>query len=43
MIIGLLCYISLLSIMAFTQLAPFYPLEAKDHGVDPLYIGFVLG
>jgi hypothetical protein len=29
--------------MAFSQLAPFYPLEARDTGVDVFWVGFVLG
>lgn len=43
MVVWTLCLVSLLSIMAFSQLAPFYPLEAKDKGVTVGWVGLVLG
>jgi hypothetical protein len=37
-----LCLVGFISIISFSQLAPFYPLEAKDKGVDVFWVGFVL-
>lgn len=43
MVVWTLCCVSLLSVMAFSQLAPFYPLEAKDKDITVGYVGLVLG
>ncbi len=43
MVVYTLCCVALISVMAFSQLAPFYPLEARDTGVDVFWVGFVLG
>lgn len=38
-----LCIISLLSNASFSLIAPFYPLEVKEKGIDTIYIGFLMG
>ena len=43
MVVKTLCLVSFLCVMAFSQIAPFYPLMAKDKGVEIFYIGFVIG
>jgi hypothetical protein len=43
MVVKTLCFVGLLSILSFSQMAPFYPLCAKQHGVEVFYVGFVLG
>jgi len=43
MAIKTLAFVSYLSVMSFSQMAPFYPLEAKDAGMDVFWVGFVLG
>jgi len=43
MVVKTLAFVSYLSVMSFSQLAPFYPLEAKDANVDVFWVGFVLG
>ena len=37
-----LCLVSFLSILSFSQMAPFYPLQAKEKGLTVYYIGFIL-
>lgn len=43
MVVKTLAFIGYLSITSFSQMAPFYPLEAKEAGVDVYWVGFVLG
>jgi len=43
MVVNTLSFVAYISIMGFSQLAPFYPLEAKEAGVDVFWVGFVLG
>ena len=38
-----LCLVAFLSILSFSQMAPFYPLQAREKGVGVFYVGFVLG
>ena len=38
-----LCIVAFLSILSFSQMAPFYPLQAKEKGITVFYVGFVLG
>ena len=38
-----LVLVSFLSILSFSQMAPFYPLQAKEKGVSIFVVGFVLG
>ena len=38
-----LCLVAFLSILSFSQMAPFYPLQAKEKGLTVFYVGFVLG
>ena len=38
-----LCLVAFLSILSFSQMAPFYPLQAKDKGITVFYVGFVMG
>ena len=38
-----LCIITLLSNASFSLIAPFYPLEAKNKGIDLIYVGFLMG
>ena len=38
-----LCIITLLSNASFSLIAPFYPLEVKEKGIDVIYIGFLMG
>jgi hypothetical protein len=38
-----LCLISMLSNASFSLIAPFYPLEVKEKGIDTIYIGFLMG
>jgi len=38
-----LCLISMLSNASFSLIAPFYPLEVKEKGIDVLWIGFLMG
>lgn len=38
-----LCLIQFLSNSAFSQMAPFYPLKAKEKGVSTMQIGLVIG
>lgn len=42
-IIYTLVLVSFLSILSFSQMAPFYPLQAKEKGVSVFFVGFVLG
>ena len=41
-IIYTLVLVSFLSILSFSQMAPFYPLQAKEKGVSVFFVGFVL-
>jgi hypothetical protein len=43
MVVCTLAFVSYLSVMSFSQMAPFYPLEAKDAGINIYYVGFVIG
>jgi cyanate permease len=38
-----LCLIQFLSQCAFTQMSPFYPLKAKEKGVEIVWVGLVIG
>ena len=38
-----LCLVSFLSVLSFSQMGPFYPLQAKEKGLSVFYVGFVLG
>jgi hypothetical protein len=29
--------------MGMSLMAPFYPLMVKEHGIDVVYVGFVIG
>ena len=42
-IIYTLVLVSFLSILSFSQMAPFYPLQAKEKGISVFWVGFVLG
>jgi hypothetical protein len=33
----------MLSNASFSLIAPFYPLEVKEKGIDVIYIGFLMG
>jgi hypothetical protein len=35
--------LTFMSCMSTAILAPFYPLEVKDHGIDIVWVGFVIG
>ena len=37
-----LCIITLLSNASFSLIAPFYPLEAQNKGIDVVYVGFLM-
>ena len=37
-----LVLVSFLSILSFSQMAPFYPLQAKEKGVTVFWVGFIL-
>ena len=41
-VIYTLVLVSFLSILSFSQMAPFYPLQAKEMGVSVFLVGFVL-
>jgi len=43
MVVGLICALTFLSNMSMSLMAPFYPLEVKEHGIPVVYVGFVLG
>lgn len=43
MVVKTLCVVGLLSILSFSQMAPFYPLCAKQKGISVFYVGWVLG
>lgn len=38
-----LCLIALFSNASFSLIAPFYPLEVKEKGIDIIYIGYLMG
>jgi len=38
-----LCIITLLSNASFSLIAPFYPIEAVEKGVELVYVGFLMG
>ena len=42
-VVATLVLVSFLSILSFSQMAPFYPLQAKEKGVSVFFVGFVLG
>lgn len=35
--------IQFLSNCAFVQMSPFYPIKAKETGIDQIYVGFIFG
>ena len=37
-----LCLINMLSNACFSLIAPFYPLEVKEKGIEVIYIGFLM-
>lgn len=42
-LVTVLCLISFLSMSAFSQMSPFYPLKAKEKGIDGIWVGFIFG
>jgi hypothetical protein len=32
-----------LSMAAYSQISPFYPLKAKERGIEIIWVGFVIG
>ena len=42
-IIYTLVLVSFLSVLSFSQMAPFYPLQAKEKGVSVFFVGLILG
>jgi hypothetical protein len=42
-LVVVICLLQFLSSSSFSQLAPFYPLKAKEKGVSTFAIGVVLG
>jgi hypothetical protein len=43
MVVSIICSLSFLANMGMSLMAPFYPLEVQDHGIDRFYVGFVIG
>ena len=35
--------VQFLSIAAYSQISPFYPLKAEERGIDIVWVGFVIG
>mmetsp|Transcript_16613 Transcript_16613/g.28301 ORF Transcript_16613/g.28301 Transcript_16613/m.28301 type:complete len:299 (-) Transcript_16613:695-1591(-) len=42
-LVAVLCLIQFLSNSSFSQMAPFYPLKAREKGVSVIWIGMVIG
>lgn len=43
MVVAIVCILTFLTNMGMSLMGPFYPLEVKDHGIDVVYVGFVIG
>lgn len=39
----ILCLVQFLSIAAYSQISPFYPLKAQERQIDIVWVGFVIG
>lgn len=42
-LVCVLCLTSFLSNSAFSQMSPFYPLKAREQGINVIAIGMVIG